>query len=300
MKYAEQGNGNYGDDASLQGIEAPTEDEEETGFGLPGQSAVGTVGFFRKADIGNEDENSTELVAPKRENTTDVTGEPPIVSNEGLASVAPGSLSTIIGIGAKKMSLDARIAYVMGNGEPSCNHCERTFIPEVLGARMACTNCGCDQPNNDHGLGANNFSNVEGPTAGDLDAGKDIVKEEVKTGSTEEFMSFFAVSGDASKLYYQGYNDAQAGKPLDEDLALLSKDYYQGYEQYKFYNKTPQQSEGQKLFDIKPNSNSLPRPGVMKTDEVDAGPAELTDGMYRATASKSIFPIDVIQKFFEV
>jgi len=300
MRYADTSSGNYDNDASLSGIEAPTEDEENAGFGIPGQSAVGTVGRFRISNIGVQDENAVENTAPTGLDTIDVTGEPKTIENEGLSSVSPGSLSTIIG--AKKMSLDARIAYVMENGEPFCNHCESTFLPNSLGPRMACTNCGCGQPNNDHGALNADFDHVEGPTAGDLTRGSDIVKEEVKTGSVEEIMGFFTASGDASKLYYQGYQDAMDGKPLDEDLALLSKDYYNGYEQYKFFNKSPQQSEGQSLYDIKPNSNSIPRPGQITPGEEDRGPLELTDGFNSATASKiaSIYPIDVIKKFFEV
>ena len=156
MKYAEKGNGNYGDDASLEGIEA------EEGFGIPGQSAMGTVGAFRFADIGNEDENSTELVAPKRVTRVDVAGQPPVTNNEGLSSVSPGSLGTLInGVSeGKKMSLDARIAYVIENGEPLCNHCERNYIPTSL-VRMACTHCGCGQPNVDHGVGTRDFSGAD-------------------------------------------------------------------------------------------------------------------------------------------
>ena len=41
MKYAEFGQGNYSDDDSLEAIE-----NDEEGFGIPGQSAVGTIGFF--------------------------------------------------------------------------------------------------------------------------------------------------------------------------------------------------------------------------------------------------------------
>ena len=293
MRYATQDNGNYGDDSSLEAIE-----EHEDGFGLPGQSAIGTVGYFRFADIGNEDENSTRLTAlgDEPKDTIDVGGQPPVVSNEGLSSVSPGSLSTIIGA---NMSLNARIAYVMENGEPRCNHCDTTYFP---GARIACTNCGCNRPNDDHGLIDNAFSgdsltNVEGPTAGDLDQGRDIVKEETKMGAAGSFYAMFKEAND-SELYYQGYGDAQAGKPMDEDLALLSKDYYNGYTQYKFYNKTPQQSEGQNLYDIKPNSNSIPRSHEMTPSEADSGPLELTDGFGHATASAGL-PTDVIQKFFE-
>jgi hypothetical protein len=305
MKYAEQGNGNYGDDASLEGIEA------EEGFGIPGQSAVGTVGAFRFADIGNEDENSTELVAPKRVTRVDVTGQPPVTNNEGLSSVSPGSLGTLInGVSeGKKMSLDARIAYVIENGEPFCNHCERNYVPTSL-TRTACTYCGCGRPNDDHGVAEKDFSgadmalsHVEGPTVADEARGQDIVKQESRKDFVDEMILAFKKESNDSELFYMGYTDAQSGKPMNEDLALLSKDYYEGYRAHKFYNKTPQQSEGQSLYDIKPNSNSIPREqaGKLTPGEEDRGPLELTDGFNHATASKkfaSIYPIDVIEKFF--
>jgi len=343
MKYATQDNGNYGDDASLRGIESTTEEEGE-GLGLPGQSAVGTVGYFRFADIGNEDENSTRLTAlgdiPK--DTINVVDEPGDVSNEGLSSVSPGTLSPlIIGDGVKTMSFNARIAYVIENGEPFCNHCEKNYFPS---ARLACTWCGCGRPNDDHGVVEDDFSGdslmrVEGPTAGDKDGDRDIVKEE-KIGSAGKYLGMFKEAND-SELYYQGYSDAQNGKPMDEDLALLSKDYYQGYIQYKFYNKTPQQSQGQSLYNIKPNSNSIPRShGEMHPEDYDRGPLELTDGMGYVTAAamgkchechknqatktvhgylqvcddcapgakattastklSSIYPVDVVKRFFDI
>ena len=301
MKYAETGQGSYSDDDSLEAIEAPLEEEGQSkGFGLPGQSAVGTVGFFRLADIGNEDENSTRLTAlgdePKA--TIDVVGEPGVVSNQGLSSVSPGSLSPLInGVPeGKKMSLSSKIAFVMENGEPFCNHCERNFVPEALGPRMACTYCGCGRPNDDHNIGQNDFNgqdllaHAEGETVKDEDAGRNIIKQDATVGSkrdsADEFLDAFSKTANDSQLYYKGYMDAETGKPLDEDMALLSKDYYNGYEQYKFYNKTPQQSEGQKLFNIKPNSNEIPRQGQMTPGEADRGPLELTDGTNHATASK--------------
>jgi len=191
----------------------------------------------------------------------------------------------------------------MENGEPFCNHCETNYFP---GTRVACTNCGCNQPANDHGIGENNFSgesltNVEGPTVKDLDGGRDIIKEDAKMGSAGKYLNMFKKQANDSELYYEGYNDAMAGKPLDEDKALLSDDYFNGYEQYKFYNKTPQESAGQKLYDIKPNSNAIPRSDSMTPGEYDRGPLELTDGFGHATASRkfsSIYPIDVIEKFF--
>jgi len=301
MKYATNGNGNFGDDDSLKAIE-----NDEEGFGIPGQSAVGTVGGFRFADIGNEDENSTRLTAlgdePKA--TIDVTGQPPVVRSETGAKT-PGSLSTIIGA---NMSNNARIAYVIENGQPKCASCEEYYMPvSIQHAKMA--HCGKpDCPD----LNAKDLSTVEGPTAAQLDKGRDIVKEESKKNFVDMALDAFTKRSSASDLYNQGYLDAQSGKELDEDLALLSKDYYEGYTQYKFYNKTPQQSEGQSLFDIKPNSNEIPRShsemSRMTPGDYDRGPLELTDGIGHATASikdvsrkfSSIYPADVIEKFFGI
>ena len=285
MKYAEFGQGNYSDDDSLEAIE-----NDEEGFGIPGQSAVGTIGFFITSDIGNEDGNSTELVGPKIVYQVDVTGKPKVVDDEGLASVDPGSLSTIIE--GNKMSLEARIAYIMENGQPKCGTCGDYYLPKTL-KDVKLAHCGtCKE----------DLDNIEGPSIKDLDQGKDIIKEDAKVGSVDEFINLFQKSANDSEMYYRGYTDAEQGKQLDEDLALLSDDYFHGYEQRKFYNKTPQQSSGQNVFDIKPNSNSIPRGGEMKPEQADAGPLQLTDGSNRATASKfaSIYPIDVIAKFFEV
>ena len=311
MKYADTSAGTYENDDSLEAIE-----NHEEGFGLPGQSAVGHVGFVRRADIGNQDENSTGLTAPTGHFHTDLEKEPGIVSNEGLSSVSPGSLSPLIN-GALGSNMNARIAYIMENGEPFCNHCEKNFVPNNL-TRIACTNCGCGQPNDDHNaldhlfvdgdlenshVASVDLEHVEGPTVKDEVAGKEIVKEESKRSFVETTLDTFQKKSNDSELYYRGYNDAQAGKPLDEDLALLSDDYYHGYDQFKFYNKTPQQSVGQTLYDVKPNSNAIPRDNEkMHPEDYDRGPLELTDGTGTVTAAKiaSIYPTDVIEKFFEV
>jgi len=304
MRYADTSASTYENDASLEAIE-----NHEEGFGIPGQSAVGHVGFVRRADIGNQDENSTGITAPTGHFHTDLEKEPGIVSNEGLSSVSPGSLSPLIN-GALGSNMNARIAYIMENGQPFCNHCESYYVPASL-TRLACTTCGCGQPNNDHGTGEHDFSgadlelsHVEGPTVADEVRGKDIVKQESRYSFVDDALETFHKQSNDSQLYYRGYNDAQAGKPLDEDLALLSDDYYNGYDQHKFYNKTPQQSIGQNLYDMKPNSNARGREDDrMRPEDYDRGPLELTDGIGHVTASvrlASIFPNDVIQKFFEV
>lgn len=309
MRYASQDNGNYGDDSTLKGIE---DAEEGEGFGIPGQSTVGTVGTSNAIDgestaIGLLNTTHADLGAEHGSQVTPLDG-----LNLGYNGVPMSPMTkkdTQLGLGA---SMKTVIAYVMENGEPFCNHCEKNFVPKVLGPRMACTYCGCGRPNDDHGEGEENFLGEDLQTieAGKIEEGDvvdgDVIKisdkPTVRKGSTEEFVGFFNKTANDSELYTKGYQDAMDGKPLDEDLALLSDDYYHGYDQYKFYNKTPQQSVGQKLFDIKPNSNAIPRPGQITPGEADRGPMQLTDGFNHATASKlsSVFPIDVVEKFFEV
>ena len=313
MRYATgEENGNRGRDATLDAIDA------EEGFGLPDQNRLKSddlgafISSFRFADIGNQDENATEATAPTGTDKIDVTGEPPVVRSE-TGAVTPGSLLTLVGPASKRniMSMNARIAYVMENGEPFCNHCDTNYFPST---RLACTGCGCGMPNEPHngqdglphdGVVDRNFENVEGQTVADEVGNRGIIKEESNRNFVDMAIHAFKKEANDSELYYEGYYDAMNGKPLDEDKALLSKDYYNGYVLYKFYNKTPQESVGQKLFDIKPNSNSIPRShemSQMTPGDADRGPLELTDGFGHATASrKSInFPVDVIQNFFEI
>lgn len=287
MRYAtETGTGNHGLDADLGSIE-----EEE----LPGTSRVPAKTLL--ANISTQDGNATEVTAPTGHAEIDLTKEPGLVKNEGLSSVSPGSLSPIISEG-KKMSLSARIAYVMENGQPFCNSCESHYLPASIGV-TACTKCGA---------ASQDLSHVEGETVADEDAGHDIIKTtrsaSVELNTTEDYIRLFntRVATDSDN-YYRGYNDAMAGKELDEDLALLSDDYYNGYEQYKFYNKPAHDSTTQKIYDVKPNSNLIPRnwDNVLTPERTDAGPLQLTDGIGRsAIASKLPFPVDVIEKFFEV
>ena len=284
MKYAtETGTGNHGMDADLDDIEEgllPNASRE------PGKKLL--------ANISTQDENATEVTAPTGQTSTDLTKEPGMVKDEGLASVSPGSLSTIISEG-KKMSLSARIAYVMENGQPFCNSCEDYYLPVSIGT-TACTKCG----SNDKDL-----SHVEGETVADEDAGKDIIKTtSVELNTTDDYINLFSTKvATDSDNYNRGYIEAMNGQELDEDLALLSDDYFNGYEQRKFYNKTPQQSVGQQLHDIKPNSNLIPRNwgGHLTPGQVDAGPIQLTDGIGRAAVSSKLpFPVDVVENFFEV
>jgi len=287
MKYAtETGTGNHGLDDDLKSIE--NEDLPWT-LTVPAKTLL--------ANISTQDENPTEVTAPTGTGQTDLTKEPGMVKNEGLASVIPGSLSKIISEG-KKMSLSARIAYVMENGQPFCNSCEDYYLPVSIGT-VACAKCG----SNDKDL-----SHVEGETVTDEDGDRDIIKTTRAASNglatTEDYMDLFKekIATDSDN-YNRGYMEAMNGQELDEDLALLSGDYFNGYEQRKFYNKTPQQSIGQQLHDMKPNSNLIPRnwEGQLTPGKVDAGPLQLTDGIGRAAVSSKLpFPVDVVKNFFEV
>ena len=286
MKYADTPDSNYVHDATLKGIE----NGEEEGFGLPGQSAVGTVGTNTGGPFGSD----THMTS--NEDTKHVTLGP------ATEQTVP-ELLHLREFGGVPMSLASRIAYVMENGQPFCNHCENYYTPRSIGV-VACTNCGCGKPEDDHNLLDDNFKkveankmleHVEGPTVAD-EARNDIIK------TTDDYVTAFKKVANDGELYSQGYLDAEQGKPLDEDLAILSDDYYNGYEQYKFYNKTPQESVQQFTYDIKPQSNQIPRnfDGKLKPEDVDRGPLQLTDGIGHATASKLPFPADVISNFFEV
>lgn len=58
------------------------------------------------------------------------------------------------------------------------------------------------------------------------------------TWSSEDYMATIQKQASDSDVYYQGYDDATSGKQMDEGLANLSMDYYQGYKQGLLYNQT--------------------------------------------------------------
>lgn len=64
-----------------------------------------------------------------------------------------------------------------------------------------------------------------------------------------------------SDLYELGYKDRLDGKEMDQGLANLSQDYYQGYNQAGFYFERANESAPQNLVDIdeRYKSNDLPR-----------------------------------------
>jgi hypothetical protein len=186
------------------------------------------------------------------------------------------------------------IAYVIENGEVRCSSCENYYIPKSE-AHIKSAHCGapeCHDKRQEEDMkgveGVYTASKLqEDAEEGDVVRGKMIktTDEETRLASTDDYLAAFEKTATDSQLYYRGYEDAKSGKPMDEDLAELSDDYFHGYDQFRFYHIPAQSSSPQSLYDIKPNSNNNPR---MTQGEVDSGPNELTDGHSFAThASKS-------------
>jgi len=255
--------------------------EDEEGFRLPGTVITGSLVV---ADRFNQDENATEVTAPTGVDTIDLIGEPKKTRNDGLSSPNIGSLSTMI-------EPASRHIHTAHCGFPDCPDAEGfTDYTEEDGQYIP-------KKNIDH------FTLVAGDLAEEPEVNQeDIIKEAPKKpdtvlASTSDYIDLFQKTSSDSELYYKGYMDGIDGKTLDEDLALLSDDYFHGYDQAKYYHQPAQVSAEQKLFDIKPNSNNIPRKPIMQTD-ADRGPNELTDGTNRATAGKGL-PIDVVLKFLE-
>jgi hypothetical protein len=70
------------------------------------------------------------------------------------------------------------------------------------------------------------------------------------TWRSEDYMATIQKQASDSDVYYQGYDDATSGKQMDEGLANLSMDYYQGYKQGLLYNQTNLESAPPRPGDI--------------------------------------------------
>jgi hypothetical protein len=73
--------------------------------------------------------------------------------------------------------------------------------------------------------------------------------------NSEDYARAIHKQASDSDVYYQGYADATSGKKMDEGLANLSMDYYQGYKQGLLYNETNLQSSPANIEDIASRSH---------------------------------------------
>lgn len=256
---------------------------------LPGTSNVDSVFASLRKRLAQDNPTNTDE-NDNRTRTVDVMSEPkgqtPLDTSlsdggpqldTGFNTVIDSTVPTTLASKTEEEVMTFnKTAWVMENGEAKCASCEQYYIPESEShAKTAhCGFPGCADAEGKvdytqegmefvpNGNADNHFT----LTAGKIEEGDvvdgDVIKtgdEETKLASTEDYLVAFTKTANDSELYYRGYEDARSGKPLDEDLSELSDDYFNGYDQFKFYNKDNQTSSPQTLFDIKPNSNQLDR-----------------------------------------
>ena len=91
-----------------------------------------------------------------------------------------------------------------------------------------------------------------------------------------------------SDVYYQGYGDATSGKEMDEGLANLSMDYYQGYKQGILYNQTNLESAPSNQESIDERSHySLPKSAPYHPN---FDPTLIRDGVDPKVANQNFTP----------
>jgi hypothetical protein len=213
----------FGDDPEHKSTMDPV-NPEPLGITEPKEDGNQFTGSTKLADMSNTDENPSpgNISAPKSVYKINVEDPPEqqLFGDAGETSRGDGSitmLSSTVNAEARKIVH----AYVTENGSPQCTVCENYYTPKSI-AEAKLAHCGhCPEDN---------------PDANKIEEG-DVVDGDVVKTSSKKF------SND-SELYTRGFLDHLHGKPLDEDLAVLSDDYFNGYDQARYYGKTPLESVG--------------------------------------------------------
>lgn len=254
----------FGDDPEHKSSMDPV-DPEPLGITQPKEDGNQFTGSKKEADISNTDENPSpgNISAPKSVYRVNVEDPPEqqLFGDAGETSRGDGSINML----ASTLNSETRKivhAYIIENGTPQCSVCENYYTPKTI-AQAKLAHCGhCPEDNPD----ANKIEE------GDVVDG-DVVKtsKEASTNKPEDCpgcgektsrtwvnnscntcgykqedktkQSSTKFSND-SELYTRGFLDHLHGKPLDEDLAVLSDDYFNGYDQARYYGKTPLESVG--------------------------------------------------------
>lgn len=179
----------------------------------------------------------------------------------------------------KQAKMDSRIInnWIIENGTPQCSTCGAHYTPtSITNAKLAhCGNCPEDVLKH----------NVD---EGDVVDG-DVVKISSKASGR-------ITQGSDSELYVRGYLDHLHGKPLDEDLAVLSDDYFNGYDQARYYGKTPIESVG-----AKPHHVVIPEhidTSLEGWGESGIGGQNYEYDIDRSQVIASTLPTNVLEKFF--
>ena len=228
----------------------------------------------KTADMSNTDENPSpgDVSAPKSVYKVNVE-DPPEQQLFGDAGETSRGDNSII-MSNLTINPEARKivhAYIAENGTPQCSVCKEYYTPKSIAqAKLAhCGHCPEDNPDNK------------------IEEGDTIDGDVVKTASIK-------FSND-SELYTRGFLDHLHGKPLDEDLAVLSDDYFHGYDQARYYGKTPLESVGAK-------PHKVTQPASPDGSLEGWGPIDRVDHKYEVDRSQviaSTLPTNVLEAFFD-
>ena len=106
--------------------------------------------------------------------------------------------------------------------------------------------------------------------------------------ASDDYMETIHKVASDSDVYYQGYGDATSGKEMDEGLANLSMDYYQGYKQGILYNQTNLESAPSNQESIDERSHySLPKSAPYHPN---FDPTLIRDGVDPKVANQNFTP----------
>jgi uncharacterized Zn finger protein (UPF0148 family) len=270
------------------------------------------------ADRSNTDESGSPggVGAPKHVYDIDVEDPPEqqLFGDAGETSRGDGSITML----SSTFNPEARKivhAYVAENGAPKCSVCENYYTPKSI-AEAKLAHCGhCPEDNPD----ANKIEEgdvVDGdvvktsatqlpihcpgcgepPTRNWVNGSCKVCgyqKDQNNSGTSKSKKAFKKFAND-SELYTRGYLDHLHGKPLDEDLAVLSDDYFNGYDQARFYGKTPLESVGAK-------PHKVTQPAAPDGSLEGWEPIDRIDHRYDVDRSKiiaSTLPTNVLEAFF--
>lgn len=239
------------------------------------------TGSTKVADRSNADENSSpgNVSAPKSVYTVNVEDEPEqqLFGDAGETSRGDGSIKML----SSTFNPESRKivhAYVAENGTPTCSVCETHYTPQSISdAKLAhCGHCPKDNPD-----------------ANKIEEGDVVDGDVIKTAGRIQKKSTNKFSND-SELYTRGFLDHLHGKPLDEDLAVLSDDYFNGYDQARYYGKTPLESVGAQPHKVtRPAAPDGSLEGWASIDRID----HVYD-VDRSQVIASTLPTNVLEAFF--
>lgn len=283
------------------------------------------TGSVKKSDRANSDMESSPggLTAPKHTYQIDVENPPTQQEFGDAGETSRGDGTFIMATLTYNPELRKIInAYIIENGSPQCSVCNEYYIPKSISdAKLA--HCGhCPEDRLDEARGRTPPGEVHGTwnTPAEARRGNEIVGYGPDDGNPElnRYEEGDVVDGNViktapregmknlrdsslkessdSELYVRGFLDHLHGKPLDEDLAVLSDDYFNGYDQARYYGKTPLESVG-----AKPHHVVIPEHTDISLEgwgQSGIGGQDYHYDVDRSQVIASTLPTNVLEAFF--